>query len=183
MKEKIFIGIIFLAIAVFQISVWPVVFEVGWAPNFALVFLVYLSLGKGFFKNWRKAFIFGFILDLLYFWPPGINIASFTAAVFAVSSFSKRFVISEKGGFFLVSLGAVALASAVGMFFGEIWAAFFEFFPNFYRGNFTLVRMGAIGIMKSVFSNLIFFSLFFFPAEKIRHFLGLYQKNDFKKRF
>jgi rod shape-determining protein MreD len=181
MAKKAVAGFILIVIAALQVSASPAIFGSRYSPNLVLIFLVFFSLGKDFSASWKMAIFCGLVLDAFYFWPFGLNVASFLCVVFLLSFLSKRFSVSQKGGFFLNAFFLMAVSSAsyhLTLFF------FVEIFRQggiFLGGQLLEIQITVGRILQGTLLNILFFSLLFWPVLKIRRLFGLYQRDSFEK--
>jgi rod shape-determining protein MreD len=179
-KTTLFI-LIFIA-AVLQISFFPNVFPSGCVPDAVLILIIIWVFQEGFEKNWLKIIFAGFMLDLFFFWPIGVNIISFLVVAFGIGFLTKRFRISHKNTGFFVMVVLIAAGTIVNsLVLNLLITAFNSIDPDKIHNlilNFWDKRMAF-----KILSNLLLFSIIFWPMIHLERFLSLYDSRSLSGRF
>lgn len=135
MNRKIALFILFFLAAIVQVSLAPVIFFYGVAPDVVLIILV-SWLAKNKAENfWGWIVSAGIILDVLTFSPIGIHVISFTVVGFTISSIAKRFFVIEKVSAFSPTLILVIGSTILNLAFVSLesqlaeYAGIFEYMP------------------------------------------------------
>lgn len=180
-QKAITLLIIFFA-AVFQISVFPGLFPSGLSPEALLILVIFWTAREGFEKTWPKAVFSGFVLDLFYSWPAGINAIAFILVSFGIGFFSRRFMISQKNlGFFVLLLLAAAGSvahSLVLLVLGKICGSL-----NIAGAGIFLQDFSGRIIFLKILINMLLFVIIYWPLSSLEKFLSFYGKESMQGRF
>jgi len=183
MFEKTIIFFVIILAAVLEISFFPNVFPSKTAPEAVLLLIIFWVLQKGYEKNWARAFFSGFILDIFYFWPIGVNIMAVSLVAFGMDSLVKRFSISQKNLGFFVIIIMVAAGTVGNNLFLSCFATFFNYLNP---GNIDYLMLndwnGKIIIMK-ILANIVLFSIVYWPLLSLEKFLLFHNRKSIQGRF
>lgn len=180
-QKAITLLIIFFA-AVFQISVFPGLFPSGLSPEIVLVLVIFWTARDGFEKSWLRAVLSGFILDLFYSWPVGINAVAFVLVSFGVGFFSRRFIISQKNlGFFVLLL--LAAAGSVAHSLALLVLARICESLNIAGAGIFLQDFSGRTIFLKILINMLLFVIIYWPLSSLEKFLSFYGKESMQGRF
>jgi len=172
---KFIIFVVILAAAIFQVAALVNFFPALIVPDVLLVIVALWTVIIGFEKTWPRAILSGLMLDLIYFWPPGINIFSLVVVSYCVSFLTKRFLISQRGWKFLF---LVTLTIVSTLLLHSIY----------YFISIALTLLGysmqpeapiifSFGIIYKTLANLIVLFFVYWPVKKIEYFLSIYNQS------
>jgi len=172
------ITILFLIIlaAILQASFFPAVFSGKIVPDVALILAVIWVVRMGFEESLPRIVVLSFFLDIFSFRPIGLSVIPLVLIAFGVSSFSKRFMMSQKTW----KLSATMLL----VFFATIFNGVAVFLLSRVIGYVTgstpdyLVPALSFSIFWSAILNVIVLMAVYFPIKNLEKFLEIY---EFKK--
>ncbi len=139
MYQKILLVIIFILLAVMQVSLFPNLLPYQITPDLVLIVIIIWVAKQGLKKVWLWSIIAGFILDIFTFRLIGINILALFIIACGVGSLAKRFLTAQKTTAFLVILGFVEVGTIVNFFLLNIFTLKNSFFSlnNFLESLFN----------------------------------------------
>jgi rod shape-determining protein MreD len=182
MFRKTTIFILILIAALLQISFFPNIFPSGWAPDAVLILIIIWVFQDGFEKNWPKIILAGFVLDLFFFWPVGMNIIAILVVAFGMGFLTKRFHISHKNTGFFVMMALIAAGTIeYNLILNFFIAAFNSVDSN--KINNLILNFWDKRIVFEILSNLLLFSIIFWPMILLERFLSLYDSRSLSGRF
>jgi rod shape-determining protein MreD len=182
MFEKIIIFSVIVIAAILQISFFPNVFPSGSAPEAVLLIIIFWVAQSGYERNWGKAVFAGFILDIFYFWPVGVNIIAISAVAFGIGSLTKRFQISNKNLGFFVMLAIVivgTLANSVTLDFIAVAANRLAHI----RLDYLISDSWSSKMIMKTLANLALFTLLYWPLLTLAKFMSFYDRKSMQGRF
>lgn len=160
--------LIFLA-AIAQVSLLPNFLPSSFVPDPVLILIIFWAVRERFEGMWGRAVFAGMILDAVTFQPIGIHSAAFAAVAFGVSSLAKRFLVSQKAWKFSAILAFAAFGSLVNFF---ITHAFFGAMDK-------IMERGVMWIIWNMLSNVILFSMLYWPLLRLEKVINLYSRKVF----
>ncbi len=110
-------SLIFLA-AVAEMSLFPILFFGGVAPDVVLILVIIWSSRKSFESFWIWAIIAGFILDAVSLERIGTSAISFLLISFGINFLSKRFFLGQRRRAFFWVMMLVLVGTVVHYFLG-----------------------------------------------------------------
>ncbi|KKR20255.1 MAG: Rod shape-determining protein MreD [Candidatus Moranbacteria bacterium GW2011_GWA2_39_41] len=172
--QNIFIGTIIFSGVILQTSFLPNFFSTGSVPDIALIMIIIWTVKTDFNSIWVRAIFAGLMLDLVSFYPIGINIFSFITVSFMTNSLCKRFLVLQAGRrFFIFSIIIV-----IGTMLNHLIVATLSDLQNFSWERVTLFN-GAL-IYKPLY-NLVIFATLYWPLGKIDKIFVYKNKITIKK--
>jgi len=182
MFEKIIIFLVIILAAVLQVSLFPNIFPSGLAPEVVLLVVIFWAAQGGYEKNWAKAILAGFVLDIFYFWPVGINIIAISVASFGIGYLTKRFAVSHRNMGFLVMLAVVLAGTLANDLVLNFLIMAYDRFGLGKIYYFTL-NIWDNKIILRIVANLAMFTLIYWPLLILGRFLSFYDKKSMQGRF
>lgn len=182
MFEKIIIFLITVLAAVLQISFFPNIFPSESAPEAVLLLVIFWMSQSRYEKNWKKAVFAGFVLDIFYFWPVGVNIIAVSLVAFGIGSLTKRFSVSHKNLGFFVILALVVVGTIVNNLAVNFLATVYNYLdPN--RIDYPALSFWNSRIILKILANLVLFTLIYWPLITLEKFVSFYDKKSMQGRF
>ena len=182
MFERIIIFLVIILAAVLQISFFPNIFPSGSAPEAVLLLIIFWVSQNGYEKNWKRAIFAGIILDVFYFWPIGVNIMAISLTAFGIGYLTRRFSVSHKNlGFFVMLVIVIAGVIANNLFLSFFAAIYNHLEPN--RINYPLLDFWNNKMIFRMLTNLMLFTLIYWPLLTLEKFLSFYDKKSMQGRF
>lgn len=164
-----------LAAAIFQEAALVNFFPTLIVPDVLLVMVALWTVRIGFEKTLPRAILAGLMLDLVYFWPLGINIISLVFISYLVSFLAKRFLISQHAWKFIflvfLTVASTLLLQSIYYFISTTLALKGYFFQPGTTVIFT------VGIVYKILANLAILFLIYWPVKKIEDFLSIYNQS------
>lgn len=164
MMRNILISLIFFWSIVAQISFLPNFFPNGIVPNIALVIIVIWVVKTNFNAVFKWAIIVGIMMDIMLFYPIGVNVLVFVLVIFIINSLSKRFLSSHNTTNIFTVSAMIAIGTTVdyaGIFFLNKLIVFFgkeyTYSQHFFDQN----------ILLKLLNNIIIFLVCYQPFKKI----------------
>ncbi|NTU66607.1 MAG: rod shape-determining protein MreD [Candidatus Moranbacteria bacterium] len=176
MLRRITILLLIIFAAVLQSSFLPAVFSGRIVPDIALILTVIWVVSRGFEDSLARIVVLSFFSDILSFRPVGLSVIPLVLIAFGVSSFSKRFMMSQRTWKLSVAMLLV--------FFATIFNGVLVFFLSRLIGYATsgtpdyLTPVLGISIFATAALNVITLAAVYFPIKKLEKFLEMY---EFKK--
>ncbi len=183
MFEKAIIFFVIVLAAVFETSFFPNILPSKSAPKAVLLLIIFWVSQKGYEKNWARAVFSGFILDVFYFWPIGVNIMAVSLAAFGVDSLVKRFSISQKNLGFFVIIAMVAAGTIGNDFFLSCFATFFNYLNPGSIDYLMLDDWNVKIIVMKILANIVLFSIIYWPLLSLEKFLLFHDRKSMQGRF
>lgn len=177
--QNFFIAIIIFLSVLVQTSLLPNFFPAGSVPDLALILIMIWTAKSDFNSILKWAIIAGIFMDLISFWPVGINIFSFVAVAFAVNSLSKRFLVVQSTWRFFIL--------AIMIIFGTLMNLAIIFFLMKISARISGLSDAGLSIfnqnlfLKPLY-NLLIFVIIFWPLEKLDKILRHQNKRVIIKR-
>jgi rod shape-determining protein MreD len=177
MLQKIVFFVFISLLIIFQFSFFPNLFPSYAMPDLILVVIIYWSIAVGFMQIWKKVVVVGFLIDLIYSWPIGVNILAFSVISFFLTSASKRLFMHRK----LLGFGAVLAIVAVAT---PAYYFIIKGISEFLRAGYTVksevktINITLMFIWQKSLMNVILMALLYLPLEKIEKFAGFYSKKS-----
>lgn len=175
--KNIFIGGILFLAAIAQVSLFSNFFPMYLAPDVAMLVIIIWTTKSDFNIVLKWAIIGGFFLDMLSFWPVGINIFSFVVVAFVTNSLGKRFLVSQVAWKYLIFAVIVSAATILNY---VIVITLMKISTNqevLSRGIFNypelLIRKE---VVFKILYNLIMFAMIYWPLGKINKVFAYYNK-------
>lgn len=137
-----------------------------------LVVLAWVVIAS-FEKIWPWIVALGIFADLISFNKVGINVIFFIILAYAVSFFSRRFLIERRlAGFIFISLFIIAtfFFLDIGRIFVVENFSIFDTYENIKKDLFSWNRI----ILQNIL-NIVFFYIVFFPLNKIEKNIESYE--------
>lgn len=169
MAKKILTFASLFILVILQISFLPGFFASDVAPNLILIILIFLAARQGFSAVWLKTIVAGLLLDLFSFYPAGINVISFLAAILMTSLLARRFLVTAAAWRFLVLILLVIIGTSVNDFIVAILAKVFW-------GNHGLAGIFSWEFGMKALNNALVFSLIYWPLKKYEKLKNFYQQ-------
>lgn len=169
MKKKIVYILIFISIAILQLSFLPVISSKNVAIDAMLMAILAWSVLDGYFAFLNWAIFFGIVYDILSYSMIGTYALIFLLVVYFVSFFSRRFSMEPRGigiVLFLLFILVATLASNGIVALVQAWKL--ETLRGFWQsfGGFKATSIG-------LFCNTILFFAFFALIKKTKHFFAI----------
>lgn len=169
MKKKIVYLLIFVVVAILQLSFLPVISGKNISIDAMLMVILAWSVIDGFFSFLSWAIFLGIAYDLLSYSMVGTHALIFLLVVYFVSFFSRRFTMEPRGigvVLFLLFILVATLASNAIIAFVGAWNlhTLRGFWQSF--GGFNASFMGLI-------ANTVLFFIFFALIKKIKLFFAI----------
>lgn len=164
-----------LVAAIFQLSALVNLFPALVVPDMLLVIVALWTVRIGFEKTWPRAILAGLMLDLIYFWPPGVNIISLVVISYLVSFLAKRFLISQRAWKFLFLVILTVASTLLFHLIYYIISATLALGGNHIQPGTTVVF--GVGIVYKILANLAILFLVYWPVKKIEDFLSMYNQS------
>jgi rod shape-determining protein MreD len=177
MFQKIIFFVFISLLVVLQFSFFPNLFSKFTTPDLILIVIVFWSISIGFMGIWKKVVVAGFLLDLIYAWPIGVNILAFSSVSFFLTSVSKRLFMRRKLLGFSAALAIIAFATPA---YYLIVKGISEFLRAGYimKSDVKIINLTPIFILQKSLMNVILMALLYLPLEKIEKFSGFYSKKS-----
>ncbi|EKE25650.1 MAG: hypothetical protein ACD_5C00081G0002 [uncultured bacterium] len=169
MKKKVVYFLIFIVIAIFQLSFIPVIFEKKAVADAVLMAILAWSILDGFFAFLAWAIFFGLFYDIISYSVIGTHALIFLVVVYFVSFFSRRFSVEMKGFgtiLFLLFILVATLASNATIATIFVWKM--QNFHGFWQ-SFGSLKTVMIQLVYNTFLFLILFML----IRKIKQFFAI----------
>jgi rod shape-determining protein MreD len=166
--QNFFIGTIIFLSVMMQTSFLSNIFPSGYVPDSALIFIIIWTARIDFNSGLRWAIFGGLIMDLMSYYPVGINIFSFAAIAFVANSLSKRFLVPQLAWKFVVLAGIVFLATMINQVVTEFLTGLVlqkdlgESFHSIFNSR----------LLWKPFYNLLIFAIMYWPIRKLDKFFS-----------
>ncbi|MFA6047875.1 MAG: rod shape-determining protein MreD [Parcubacteria group bacterium] len=175
MFQKTIIFIMILVAAIFQEAAMVNFFPALMVPDVLLVVVALWTARIGFEKTWPRAILAGLMLDLIFFWPPGVNIISLVVVSYLVSFLAKRFLISQKGWKFIFLVILTVISTIILHLIYYLVSTTLLLSENY-------MKMGAesifsIGIIYKIMANLVILFVVYWPVKKVEDFLSMFNQS------
>lgn len=172
MKKKIVYFLIFIFIAIVQISIMPVIANENPIPDLVLMSILAWSVLDGFFIFLPWSIFFGITYDLLTYSLVGEHVLIFLAVLYFVSFFSRRISFEFKGiGLFLFLLFVVVVSGMSQVFFALMAAWHTQILSGFWNSFGSLSS-----IILQLLINMLLFFLCLIAIKNIKRFFALENK-------
>lgn len=176
MYERIKIFLIFVLVAIFQVSFLPNISFARIAPDFVLLLIIILSFRKNFDEFWSWVVVAGFIFDIISFGTIGVSTLIFLLVFFLVNFFANRFFVSRKNLDFFALAFFIFFGTIINYISLDFLNSFIFYFSeqdkfNFFR-NFNMQILGI-----KIMNNLIFFTIIYWPINRFGYIFSTEKNN------
>jgi rod shape-determining protein MreD len=144
-------------------------------PDVLLVIVALWTARNGFEKTWPRAILAGVTLDLVYFWPIGINVIALVVVSYSVTFLAKRFLITQRAWKFLF---LVILTVISTIFFHLIY--YIVSTALALSGHFAPLGVPPIFSLTIIYKtavNLFILFLLYWPVKRIEVFLSMFNQS------
>jgi rod shape-determining protein MreD len=144
-------------------------------PDVLLMVVALWTARNGFEKTWPRAILAGITLDLIFFWPLGINIIALSVVSFSVSFLAKRFLVSQRGWKFIflviLAVASTIIFHLIYYIISSVLALSNHFAPLGVPSIFGLT------IAYKTAVNLFVLFLLYWPVKRIEVFLSMFNQS------
>jgi rod shape-determining protein MreD len=169
-KNKLIYGVVIFFAIIMQKSFLPIIFGENYYFDFVLMLVLAWSVHDGFFEFLPWAIIAGCLYDFFFYFSIGLHAILFSAVVYLVSFFSKRFSSDlRSSGVFLV-IFFIVVTTIASNFFDIIVVNESQNVLN----NFQEKFLKNYAIFYEIIINGILFAICYLAIRKIKRFIYLF---------
>lgn len=170
--KLIIIGAVFLAV-IFQSSFLINFFQQGLAPDILLILTIFLAAKFDFHHLWKIILLFGFLKDILLFFPAGTHVAALALVAFITNMLIKKFIVIHSSWKFFIFIVLVVCGTVL---YHVTLDAIWKLFSSFHAQSVEPLSFSYFKIKQTILFNIILFVLLYIPLQKLDVILSRYSQ-------